>query len=219
MSEVNLLRSLPKTKRDIKKRQTAKDLEVIKISKQYGKEYFDGDRKYGYGGYNYDGRWLPVAKDIVEHFGLKSGDKVLDIGCAKGFLVKDLMTACPGLEAQGIDVSRYALDNCEIEVEDKLFLGSADSLPFDDNSFDCAIAINSIHNLPREKVVLALKEINRVTKTGKAFIQVDSYLTPEQKELFEDWVLTAEFHDYPAGWIDLFQEAEYTGDYNWTIVK
>jgi ubiquinone/menaquinone biosynthesis C-methylase UbiE len=218
MQEIELLRSLPKTKRNVTKRLEGKDAEVIKISKCYGEMYFDGPREYGYGGYCYDGRWIPVAKDIVEHFGLKAGDKVLDVGCAKGFLVKDLMSVCKGLEVFGIDISEYALMHCEPEIVGRLHLGSAENLPFPDNSFNCVISINTIHNLTREKVIDALKEIQRVSK-GKSFVQVDSYYTPEQKNLFENWVLTAEFHDYPEKWIEVFKEAGYTGDYYWTILE
>nr|WP_273700654.1 class I SAM-dependent methyltransferase [Coxiella burnetii] len=212
-----MLSALPKVKRNVQARLNAKDPEVVRISKQYGEMYFDGPRDYGYGGYRYDGRWVPVAKDMVDHFGLKAGDRVLDIGCAKGFLVKDFMKACPGLEAYGIDISEYALMNCEPEVVGRLHLGNADHLPFPDNSFDAVISLNTVHNLPRERVIIALREIQRVSG-GKAYIQVDSYHTPEQKSLFEDWVLTAEFHDYPEGWIKVFEEAGYTGDYNWTLV-
>src|SRR4249920_131096 len=123
--EIDLLRSLPKTKRNIEKRAGEKDEAVVAISRQYGKEYFDGERKYGYGGYRYDGRWRPVARDIIGHFGLKPGMRVLDVGCAKGFLVKDLMLECPGLEAFGLDVSPYALMNCEREVIGRIHLGTA----------------------------------------------------------------------------------------------
>ena len=116
-----------------------------------------------------------------------------------------------------MDISDYALLHCEPEVIGRLHLGSAEKLPFPDNSFDCVLAINIIHNLTRDKVKLALQEIERISK-GKSFIQVDSYHTPEQKELFESWVLTAEYHDYPDKWIELFREAGYLGDYYWTIV-
>lgn len=218
MVEVNLLRSLPQTKRNIQKRAEGKDPEVVRISKQFGEMYFDGPREYGYGGYKYDGRWVPVAKDIIEHFELKPGDKVLDIGCAKGFLVKDLMQVCPGLQVYGLDVSRYAILHCEPEVIGRLHLGSADSLPFPDKSFDCVLAINTLHNFKREDLVIALREIERVSK-GKSFVQVDSYHTPQQKEVFESWVLTAEYHDYPDEWLKVFCEAGYTGEYYWTIVE
>ena len=218
MAEVDLLRSLPKTKRNIQQRASGKDPSVVATARRFGQEYWDGDRKYGYGGYRYDGRWRSVARDIVAHFGLKSGMRLLDVGCGKGFLVKDLMLECPGLEAFGLDISRYALLHCEAEVVGRLHLGSAEDLPFPDRAFDCVLSINTIHNLPRPRALVALREIERLSP-GRAYVQVDSYHTPEQKALFEDWVLTAEFHDYPPGWKKLFAEAGYTGDYCWTVVE
>ncbi|MCP5081964.1 MAG: class I SAM-dependent methyltransferase [Alphaproteobacteria bacterium] len=216
--EINLLSAIPKTKRNIEAREDAKDPEVVRISKQYGEMYFDGPRDYGYGGYGYDGRWVPVAKDMIAHFGLKPGDKVLDVGCAKGFLVNDMVEALPGLEVYGLDISEYALMNCHENVAGRLHLGSADSLPFPDGSFDAVICLDCIHNLPRDRAKIALQEIQRLSG-GKAFVRVDSYRTPEQKAIFESWVLTAEFHDYPDGWLKLFEEAGYTGDYYWTIIS
>jgi ubiquinone/menaquinone biosynthesis C-methylase UbiE len=215
MAEINLLRSLPQCKRNIKARETAKTEEHIRISREYGEMYFDGSREYGYGGYRYDGRWQPVAKDIVKHFKLKPGDRVLDVGCAKGFLVKDLLAI--GIDAYGVDISLYALRNCESEVIGRLHLGSADSLPFPDNSFAAVLSINTAHNLPYERCVTAVREMQRLAP-GKGFIQVDSYKTPEQKAIFQSWVLTAMYHDYPDGWIKLFKEAGYTGDWYWTIL-
>ncbi len=215
MTEVNLLKSLPQGKRNVKARETAKTDEHIRISREYGEMYFDGPREYGYGGYRYDGRWVPVARDIVAHFGLKPGDRVLDVGCAKGFLVKDFLTA--GVDAYGIDVSKYALMHCEPEVVGRLQIGSCDDLPFPSGSFDAVLAINTIHNLDRAGCLRAVREIERLAP-GRGFIQVDSYRTPEQKEIFESWVLTAKFHDYPEGWTKLFEEAGYTGDWYWTII-
>lgn len=216
MAEVELLRALPKGKRNVKARESVKTPEHIRVSREYGEVYFDGPREYGYGGYRYDGRWRPVAKDIVMHFGLKPGDRVLDVGCAKGFLVKDLLEL--GVDAYGVDLSRYALMNCEPESVGRLHLGSADSLPFPDRSFSAVVSINTIHNLPRTRCKAALQEMERLAP-GKGFVQVDSYRTAEQKELFESWVLTAEFHDYPQGWKALFSEAGYTGDWYWTIIE
>ncbi len=216
MAEVELLRSLPKGKRNVKARETAKTDEHIRISREYGEEYFDGAREFGYGGYSYDGRWQPVAQDIIDHFGLKKGDRVLDVGCAKGFLVKDLLAL--GINAYGIDVSKYALMNCEPEVVGRLQIGSAEELPFPDGSFDAVLCINTLHNLPRELAKTALQEMQRLAP-GNGFVQVDSYLTPEDKEIFESWVLTAYFYDYPEGWQKLYSEAGYTGDYYWTIIS
>jgi ubiquinone/menaquinone biosynthesis C-methylase UbiE len=218
--QINLLRSLPETKRDVERRKEAKDPAVVAKAKEYGAEYFDGDRKYGYGGYRYDGRWEPVARDILQHYGLIVGSNyynVLDVGCAKGFLVYDLWLTGALVESYGLDVSRYALMNCHPDVVGRLHLGSAHQLNFPDNSFDLVLSINTLHNLPRQLALKALKEIMRVSK-GPAFIQVDSYDTPEQKERFEDWVLTAEFHGYPDDWLQLFSEAGYEGDYDWTVV-
>jgi len=123
----------------------------------------------------------------------------------------------PGLEAFGLDVSKYALMHAEPEVIGRLHLGNALELPFPDNSFKAVISLNTIHNLDRDGCIQALREIERVSG-GHAFVQVDSYRTPEQKAVFEDWVLTAKFHDYPDGWIKLFKQAGYTGDHYWTII-
>ncbi len=216
--EVNLLRAIPRIKRNVQARQDGKNSEVIQIAKEFGEMYFDGPRDYGYGGYGYDGRWVPVAKDMIDHFRLKPGDRVLDVGCAKGFLVKDLLDSLPGLEVFGLDISEYALMNCPRDVVGRLHLGSAEHLPFPDGSFDCVISLDTIHNLPRPRAAAALREIQRLS-AGHAYIRVDSYRTPEQKAVFESWVLTAEFHDYPEGWLQLFSEAGYSGDYSWTIVE
>jgi SAM-dependent methyltransferase len=213
---VDLLRSLPKARRDLSGRKADKSLEVITTSKQFGREYFDGDRKYGYGGYHHDGRWLPVAEDIIEHYSILEG-RVLDVGCAKGFLVNAFEMR--GVDAYGIDVSRYAVvtDPRENAVG-RLHLGSADALPFPDQSFDLVLSINTLHNLPRPRLIKALQEMQRVS-WGGAFVQVDAYRTEAERALFEDWVLTAETHGTPEFWLELFAEAGYEGDYCWTIVE
>ena len=217
MAEIHLLARLPKGKRKVNERAEAKTPEIIAKSREYGELYFDGPRSYGYGGYRYDGRWIPIAEDIVKHFKLNSGDRVLDVGCAKGFLVKDLMKVCPGLEAFGLDISEYALMNCEPEVIGRLHLGNALKLPFPDNSFNAVLSLNTIHNLDRADAVVAVHEIERLAP-GKGFIQVDSYRTSEERDIFMNWVLTAKHHDYPEGWVKLFTEAGYTGDYYWTLI-
>tara|TARA_B100000989_G_C19446246_1_gene429616 strand:- start:68 stop:730 length:663 start_codon:yes stop_codon:yes gene_type:complete len=218
-NNIHITRALPKSKRNIESREVAKDMDAIIVSKKYDFDYFDGDRKYGYGGYKYDGRWVPVAKDIINHFKLKPGDKFLDIGCAKGFLMKDLIDALPGLEVFGLDISEYAIKNCHEDVIGRIHKGSAKNLLFPDNAFDAVISLDTIHNLNRNDVIIALKEIQRVTKGDNSFVKVDSYKTPEEKKIFESWVLTAEYHDYPKGWLETFKEAGYTGDYDWTIIK
>ena len=218
MTEINLLSSIPKPRRSISERKEAKTQEHIDISRMYGQEYFDGPREYGYGGYKYDGRWISVAKDIIKHFHLAKGQKVLDIGCAKGFLVKDLVDL--GIDAVGIDISKYAIDNAMPEIKDRLFLGNANNLKFSDFEFDAVLSINTIHNLDREGCKKAIQEMKRVSKNEKnIFIQVDSYNNERQKKIFESWVLTAKFYGYPKEWLELFRECSYNGSYFWTIIK
>ena len=122
-----------------------------------------------------------------------------------------------GIDAYGLDVSTYALLNCEPEVVGRLHLGNALSLPFPDKSFQAVTSINTIHNLSRELCITAIAEMERIAP-GRGFIQVDSYHTTEDKKLFEEWVLTAEYHDYPWEWEKIFSLAKYTGDWYWTIL-
>ena len=181
MAEYNLLNTIKKTSRNISERKNLKTKKIIDISRKYGRLYFDGDRKYGYGGYYYDGRWKKVAKNIVKKYKLKKGDKVLDIGCAKGFLVKDLIDI--GIDAYGIDISQYAINNSLPETYGRITLCSADNVFFPDKSFDFVLSINTIHNLNKSKCIKAIKEINRLSKKN-SFIQVDAYKTEKQKKIF-----------------------------------
>lgn len=217
MAEINLLQRYPKSKRDVKARLRHKE-ENRRVALQFGKEYFDGTREQGYGGYRYDGRWIPIAEDIVRHFRLKAGQRVLDVGCAKGFLVKDLMKVCPGLEAFGVDISDYAVKNCEPEVVGRLHVGDATNLPFPDRSFHAVLSINTVHNLDRAGSVVALREMQRLAP-GRGYVQVDAYRNPEERAVFEDWMLTARTYGMPTDWEKILGEAGYTGDYYWTILE
>jgi len=217
MAEINLLKKYPRTKRNVTVRNVQRSAKNIEIAKQYGREYFDAGRETGYGGYRYDGRWLPVAETIVEHFGLQPGDRVLDIGCAKGFLIKDLVAVCPRLEVFGVDLSLYAISQCVTEVAGRVVVGNAKDLPFPDGGFDVALAINVIHNLERAECINALREIERVA--SRSYVQVDSWFNEDQKALFLNWMLTAQTYFSPAGWKELFSEAGYAGDFYWTITE
>lgn len=217
MAEVNLLERYPPAKRNVKARLGNKEANRA-IAMKFDWEYFDGTREQGYGGYRYDGRWLPIAEDIVNHFNLKSGDRVLDIGCGKGFLVKDLMKVCPGLEVFGLDISEYATLNCEPEVVGRLHVGNAMRLPFPNGSFQAAISINCAHNLDYADCVLAVQEMERVAP-GRGYIQVDAYRDSAEERTFLDWVLTARTYGTPQFWVNLLHEAGYTGDYYWTILE
>lgn len=216
MSEVNLLRSIPRTRRNIDERARHKDDDNLRRAMEFGHDYFDGSRDTGYGGYVYDGRWQGVALDIAEHFKLGPGDRVLDVGCAKGFLVNDLVDL--GLDAYGLDISEYALANAHPGTRARLFHGTASNLPFPNSSFSCVVSINTIHNLVEVDCIKALAEMERVAP-GMGFVQVDAYRTKQEETAFRKWVLTARTHGDPSYWKGLFQQAGYTGDWFWTIAE
>jgi len=215
--EIDLLRNYPKSKRNTNARQKIKTPEMIAIARQYGKEFFDGDRDHGYGGFHYNPRfWQPVIPDLKSHFGLNEDSKVLDIGCAKGFMLHDMRQLIPGIEVNGIDVSEYAIDNGIDDVRDCLQVGDARELPYEDNSFDAVISINTVHNLDRDECAQAIREIERVSR-GKSFITVDAYRNEEEKERMMDWALTAKTILSVEGWKAFFKEVGYSGDFYWFI--
>jgi SAM-dependent methyltransferase len=215
--EVNLLDRYPRAKRDIASRAAAVPSQR-EVAKRFGKEYFDGDRGQGYGGYRYDGRWVPIAERMRDFYGLRAGDRILDVGCAKGFLLHDFRQVVPGVRVAGVDISEYAVIHAMDDVRPFLIVGSADALPFPDAAFDLVVSINTAHNLERPHCVQAIREMERVSRSHK-YLQVDSYLDDEQREKFERWQLTALTHFDPEGWRRLFAEAGYSGEYYWTITE
>lgn len=217
MGEVDLLDRYPRTTRDIAARAAAVPAQRA-VASRFAREYFDGDRGQGYGGYRYDGRWVPVAERFRDHYGLTAGQWVLDVGCAKGFLLHDLLRVVPGLRVAGLDVSSYAIAHAMDDVRPNLVLGSADRLPFADKSVDLVVSINTVHNLERAACGRALAEIERVARRHR-YVQVDSWLNESQWEKFQRWQLTARTYFDPAGWRQLFAEAGYRGDYYWTVTE
>lgn len=187
--------------------------EAIKIAKRYDKEYWDGDRKFGFGGYRYDGRWRAVAQQIADHYGLKPGDRILDVGCGKAFLLYEFTQVVPGVEVAGIDISQYAIENAKEEVRPYLQVADAKKLPFDDKSFDLVYSINTLHNLFCYDMVDAVREMERVGRRDK-YLVVESYLTEEQKVNLMYWVLTGECFFNDSEWEWFYKLAGYTGDHS-----
>ncbi|MDQ5877510.1 MAG: hypothetical protein QG638_241 [Pseudomonadota bacterium] len=215
--EIDLLAAYPRTKRNVDERGQSKTEEDRRIARQFGHDFFDGDRRHGYGGFNYHPRfWQPVIPALQAHFGLRAGSRLLDIGCAKGFMLHDMAELIPGIELAGIDVSTYAIDHAIADMRPYLQAACATALPFPDQSFDVVIAINTLHNLEREQLIQALREIERVGK-GKAFVTVDAYRDDEEKERMFAWNLTARTVLSVDEWKALFAEAGYRGDYFWFI--
>ncbi|MCP5468957.1 MAG: class I SAM-dependent methyltransferase [Chlamydiales bacterium] len=215
--EIDLLKNYPRTKRDVKERGATKTEEDRAIARKFGKEFFDGERRTGYGGFTYNPRfWQPVIPDFQKQYGLTPESRVLDIGCAKGFMLHDFMAVIPEIYAFGVDVSSYAIENALESVRENVSVADARELPFKDNSFDLVISINTIHNLERDDLIVALKEIERVSRKDK-FITVDAYRNEEEKEAMFAWNLTAKTILSVDEWEELFKEAGYTGDYYWFI--
>ncbi|MDA1192835.1 MAG: class I SAM-dependent methyltransferase [Candidatus Poribacteria bacterium] len=187
--------------------------EAAKIAKRFDAEYWDGDRKYGYGGYTYDGRWRPVAEAMARHYGLKRGDRVLDVGCGKAFLLYELTQAVPGIEAVGLDISEYAVSHAKEEIRPSLRVGNATDLPFPDDSFDLVISITTLHNLYCDDLDSALREIVRVGRKNE-YIVVESYRNEEEKANLLYWQLTCESFYTPREWEWWFQRCGYEGDYS-----
>ena len=215
--EIDLLADYPKAKRDVDKRGLAKTEEDRRISRLFAEQYFDGDRRYGYGGYRYDARfWGPVVPAFHERYKLGAGSTVLDVGCGKGFMMHDLARLIPGIKIQGIDISEYAVANAIEDMKPFIRLANAKHLPFADKSFDLVISFNTVHNLAPEECKQALAEIQRVSRKH-AFVTVDAYRTPEEKKRMDAWNLTALTYMHVDEWKALFKEVGYTGDFYWFI--
>ena len=215
--EINLLRNYPQAKRNVKERGATKTEEDRAIARKFGKEFFDGERKTGYGGFTYSTRfWQPVIPTFQEYYDLSAESSVLDVGCAKGFMLHDFRELIPNISVKGVDIASYAVENCIESMKDHLLVADARELPFSDNSFDLVISINTIHNLEKADLITALKEIERVSKRH-SFITVDAYRNDEEKELMFAWNLTAKTILSVAEWKELFANAGYTGDYYWFI--
>lgn len=215
--EIDLLINYPKTKRNVKERGATKTENDRSIARKFGKEFFDGDRNHGYGGFTYNPRfWQPVIPTFKEYFSLTSESAVLDVGCAKGFMLHDMVELIPGIQVSGVDISEYAIENALEKIRPFLQVCNATELPFLDNSFDVVISINTVHNLEKNKCAIALQEIERVSK-GKSFITVDAFRNEEEEELMYEWNLTAKTIMSVDDWIKFFEEIGYTGDYYWFI--
>lgn len=201
------------TKRDYLARVTAHDKAAISTAaKMFGREYWDGERHEGYGGYRYDGRWRPIAERMAAHYGLADDATILDVGCGKGFLLYEFTQVLPRCHITGLDISAYAVDNAKPEVKDDLLVGNARDLPFDDGAFDFVVSMGTLHNLKLPDLWSALGEIERVGR-GARYIMVESYRSEREKMNLMYWQLTCESFYAPDEWAWLFARAGYTGDH------
>ena len=201
------------TKRNYLNRMNDNKVHCMKIAKKYGKDYWDGKRRYGYGGYKYiPGRWKSVAEKIIKTYKLKAGSKILDVGCGKGYLLKEMLNIEPKLKIYGFDMSSYALKKAPNELKLNIFYHKAQKkFPFKKKQFDLVISITALHNLKFFDLEKALMEIKRVGK--KSFVAVESYRN--DKELFnlQCWALTCESFFSKDEWIWIYKELKFNGDY------
>ena len=218
MKEIDFMSPLHKsTKRDYLKRVNDPEYPKHKaavLAKKFDYDYWDGDRRICYGGYNYiEGRWEKVAKKLIEHYQLKNDAKILDIGCGKGYLLFDLMKLLPDLKLYGLDVSEYAVKNSKEEIKEKITVGNATNLPFKDNFFDLVISINTLHCLEAQDLYNALKEMQRVGKKDK-YLCVESYRNEVEKANLLYWQVSCEAFNTPKEWEWWFELTGYKGDFS-----
>ena len=210
---LDLVSALHKSsKRDYLGRMLDEKVECMKVARRYGMDFWDGARKYGYGGYRYDGRWADVAKQLIEVYQLPQTAKILDVGCGKGFLLHEIKRLLPASQVSGFDVSEYAIENSKEEIRPRLFVHRAqDPFPFADQEFDLAVSLTTLHNLPLFELETALRQIERVA--AKKYIVVESYRNHQEQFNLQCWALTCESFFKPQEWTWLFRQFGYTGDY------
>lgn len=223
MNEVDFMSVLHKsTKRDYLARVVDTDYPKHKaadIAKEYGYDYWDGDRRICYGGYKYiEGRWEKVAKLIAKHYSLPDKPKILDIGCGKGYFLYDFLKVMPNAEIYGIDISKYAIINSKPEIRHCLQVGNATNLPWPDNYFDLVVSITTLHNLHAYDLDLALREMERVSKKYK-YLCVESYRNELEKANLLYWQVTCEAFNTPNEWKWWFKQTNYSGDYSFIFFE
>lgn len=201
-----------KTKREYLSRMVDDKVACMKVARKYGKDFWDGDRRYGYGGYKYDGRWEPVARQLIDYYGLKKDARILDVGCGKGFLLYELKKLLAEAKVTGFDISPYAIDNAKAEIKSDLFIHKAqDKYPFKDQEFDLVFSLTTLYNLPVSELKQALGEVERVGKNK--YITFESYRNEEELFNLQCWALTCETFLSATEWVWLFNEFGYSGDY------
>ena len=201
-----------RTRRNYVERMVDEKVHCMLKAKQYESDYWDGDRRYGYGGYSYDGRWKAVAERLIEHYGLGSDASILDVGCGKAHLLYELKQLLPESSLVGIDISKHGLSDAPEAIRDSLIRYKAqDPLPWGDCHFDLVISLGCFHNLRLFELQVAIREVDRVGK--QKYIMVESYRNEQELFNLQCWALTAEAFFDTAEWIWLYNHFEYRGDY------
>ena len=201
------------TKRNYLKRMMDNKVHCMKIAKKYEKLYWDGSRRYGYGGYKYiPGRFKDLAKKLIKTYKLKNGSKILDVGCGKGYLHKEILKLQPNIIIYGMDISKYAIKEAKKTLKSRVFVHRAENkYPFKNDEFDLVISLGTLHNLNIFNLERAIKEIQRVGK--KKYIMLESYRNDEELFNLQCWALTCNSFFSKKEWIWIYKKFGFTGDY------
>ncbi len=184
----------------------------MKKAKKYGADYWDGDRRFGYGGYSYDGRWKAVAENIIAEYQLTEASKILDVGCGKAHLLHEIKLLLPGVEVVGFDSSEYGIADAPEEIKPVLHLRKAqETYPWSDNHFDLVLSLGCLHNLEVFDLKKALSEIERVGK--EKYFMTESYRSEDELFNLQCWALTCESFFSKKEWMWLFDQFGYSGDF------
>ena len=206
------------TTRNYLSRMCDAKVECMRVAKEFGAEFWDGDRRYGYGGFTYDGRWKSVAEQLIADYNLAPNAAILDIGCGKGFLLFELHQLLPDARIVGFDKSVYALANAKDEIRDNLFIHTAqDPLPFRDDEFDLVISLTTLHNLHLPDLKAAITEMERIGK--QKYLVVEGYRNDTELFNLQCWALTCAAFFTPEEWIWLFGQFSYSGDYEFVYFE
>jgi ubiquinone/menaquinone biosynthesis C-methylase UbiE len=210
---LNIVTPLHKrTKRDYLARMVDDKVACMLKAKEYEYDYWDGDRRYGYGGYRYDGRWKTVAEQLIELHHLPADAKILDVGCGKGHLLLEFKKLLPDAELVGIDISKHGIADAPEEIRDVLMLHKAqDPYPWDDKHFDLVVSLGCLHNLRLFELQRALAEVQRVGRNG--YVMLESYRNEQELFNLQCWALTCESFFDEEEWVWLYDHFGYTGDY------
>ena len=218
MREFNALAGYPEPK---KRRIASKKLRTIHhriVASYRGKEFYDGDRNFGYGGFDYDGRWLSIARNLCLQYDLNGQSAVLQVGCDKGFLLHDLLQVHPKMKVRGTEISKYPIEQAMDSVKHNIQQSSFSQLPFGNCEFDFVIALGAVYTLNLRDAIQCLKEIQRVGK-GKSFITLGAYTDQEDLNLFRYWTLLGATILLEDEWVEVLKHVGYTGDYKFTGAK
>ena len=211
---VNYVTSLHQsTNREYIKRMVDDKVDCMRKAKEYELDYWDGSRRYGYGGYKYmPGRWKPVAELLIKNYNLTNDSSVLDVGCGKAFLLYEMKLLLPNLKVSGFDISKHGIEQGKEKINKGLFVHQAQKpYPFKNKQFDLVLSLGCLHNLKIFELEIALREIERVGKQG--YIMLESYRNEQELFNLQCWALTCESFFNQKEWLWIYNHFGYTGDY------